>query len=98
LELYFLPREAVHRELNIYLYLESSDQGSTPLEIAPREPTTTWVSDRIVAVSRIIHYPAGLEKVAVGLADFATSPSSFIQPEGSSSGLFFLGPSELALN
>jgi len=90
LELYFLPREVVRRELKIYLHLESTDRGATPLEIIPREPTTTWAPGRIVALSRTIHYPARLEKVAVGLADFATSPPGFIPPEGSSSDLFFL--------
>jgi len=94
LELYFLPREVVRRELEVYLHLESIDRGATPMEIIPREPTTTWVPNRMVAISRIIHYPARLEKVAVGLADFATSPPSFIPPEGSSSDLFFLGPPE----
>jgi len=94
LELYFLPREVVRRELWVYLHLESTDRGATPLEIVPREPTTTWTPGRIVALSRTIHYPARLEKVAVGLADFATSPPSFIQPEESSGNLFFLEPPE----
>jgi hypothetical protein len=95
LELYFRPREVIGEELQVYLGLQTSDQGAVVTNIVPKIPTTAWELNKIAVINRRIHCPGKLEAVAVGLSDFATPEPRFLQPEGQETNLYFLGPSEL---